>query len=652
MKQKVLLTIFTLLSTMNIMAKEYKVDSPDKRTQIRIECRDAITFTLIADGREVVSAVEIGLLCDLEHETATKIIDTKRAKVERILQPVVWQKSSHIEDEFNMLAISMANGKTLEWRAYNNGVAWRWRVECEGEFKVLDEISNFTIDPSTYVWYNNESKHYSENQVYYTKMPFEELDQNSLCSLPLMFDNGDLKYAIFESGLTNYAGLWFRKSINSGLHSDMPRYPKEVKAYSVWGEDILSREDFVSKHIGNTDLPWRIIALAREDGEFLTNQLTYQLAEESVGDFSWVKPGKIAWEWMNSYNIIGVDFKAGPNSDTYKYYVDFAATYGLEYILLDGDWYEFEQGILTPNAELDVVELCSYAHSKGVGVFVWAPTVSLMANTDVILSTYKSWGVDGVKIDFFCRDDQPMLYQQTIFAEACSKNKLVAIFHGCPKPAGLQRKYPNILNFEAVYGWEQAKGINSSNRLNPDHNTLLPFIRQLAGPFDYTPGAMDNYNMDCWFTSGMEPSSIGTRCHQLAMYVLYDAPIQMLADSPTKYYREKLSMEFLSVVPVVWRQSIALQSEVGEYASMARQAANGEWYIGVMNNYSDSRLLDLPLSFLERDKQYTIQIWADGINSDRNPRDVLSREFEVESTTTLKVNLQRGGGYVARIVAK
>jgi alpha-glucosidase len=384
------------------------------------------------------------------------------------------------------------------------------------------------------------------------------------------------------------------------------------------------------------------MALASDDAELISNQMVFLLAPPlRIENPDWIKPGKVAWDWYNFNNIFGVDFRAGVNTETYKYYIDFASKYGIEYIILDEGWYELGN-LLKQTPDMDVAEIIRYGKTKKVEVIPWVVWKTLEDQWDAAFDQFETWGVAGLKVDFMQRDDQEMVNYYWRVAEECAKRKLFVDFHGSYKPSGIRRAYPNVLTREGVRGLEQNKW---STYANPKMAVTIPFIRMLAGPLDYTPGAMLNATKENFAPVFNTPMSMGTRCHQLAMYVVYESPLQMLAESPSHYLREEECMKFLSVVPTVWDTTIVLQGKVGEYVAIARRSGEA-WYIGAMTNW-DARELQLDLSFLPKGKTYDAVIYEDGINADRYAADYKMKEQKLASGQRLQVNLAPGGGWAA-----
>ncbi|MGH9819517.1 MAG: glycoside hydrolase family 97 catalytic domain-containing protein, partial [Pyrinomonadaceae bacterium] len=370
-----------------------------------------------------------------------------------------------------------------------------------------------------------------------------------LASLPVLATTETgIDLWISEADLYDYAGMWVQGNSGKGLRAVFPNYPASETRQSERDLRVTQRADYIAQTTGKRSFPWRVFGLAAQDKELLDSNIIYLLSEGTTDDFSWVRPGKVSWDWWNALNIYGVDFKAGLNTETYKYYIDFAAKYGLEYLIMDEGWSKADD-LLSINPAINMPEILAYAKQKNVGVILWVPWIPLDKNMDAVFDAFQKWGVKGVKIDFMQRDDQKVVNFYERAAREAAKRKLVVDFHGSHKPTGMNRKYPNVLSFEGVKGMEHSK---FDSLVTPEHDLTIPFIRMVAGAMDYTPGAMLNATQKSFQPDADRPVSQGTRCHQLAMYVVYESPLQMLSDSPSNYLREPVSMEFLSAVPTVW----------------------------------------------------------------------------------------------------
>ncbi|MGN6400001.1 MAG: glycoside hydrolase family 97 protein [Flavisolibacter sp.] len=629
--------------SLNANAQTYSLSSPDGKTTVELQIDGQIKYAVLHNQHTLIASSVIGVATDFAASVG-KVKKQVRSSEKQVLYPLVRQKNKQVNDIYNQLKLTFSNKYSLEWRAYNNGVAWRWIIDKKGDYKVANEQVNFQLATSDSVWYPLENSFYSHNERLYDHWPVDSTE-NKLASLPALVNINGTKLLITESDLFDYAGLWLRGAKNGLLQGVFPHYPKEKKISSDRDEEVVSREDFIARQSNAHTLPWRVLMIADRDEELLTNQLVYQLSRPANGDYTWVKPGKAQWDWWNDNNVYEVNFKAGVNTATYKYYIDFASQNGLEYVVLDEGWSNTENLLKVVDA-IDMNELAAYAKEKNVGLILWTTWLALDRQMEAALDQFARWGIKGIKVDFMQRDDQEMVNYYERTAIEAAKRKLLVDFHGAYKPTGMERTYPNVITREGVFGLEQSKW-DPQKRIDPEHNVTLPFIRMAAGPMDYTPGAMLNAQKKDWKPVWSNPGSLGTRCHQLAMYVIYESPLQMLADNPTHYLKEPECMQFLKQVPTVWDTTIALQAKLSDYVVMARRAANGDWYIGAMTDWN-ARDISIDLSFLN-DGNYTIDTWQDGINADRNAMDFAHISKSLEKNKPLSIHLAPGGGFVAVI---
>jgi alpha-glucosidase len=569
-----------------------------------------------------------------------KVKIVKKQKIAEVLHPVIKEKQATIAIITNELRIDFKNNYYLIIRAYNNGVAYRFGTTINGEITIISETGKYNFPENHMVWWGKEKKFQSHNQVFFDYKSLRQTSTKDLSSLPLIINpaNGP-KIVITETDLQDYPGMWLRGNNNNGLFRVSPKYPKTIETKSDRWLPITERENYIAKTKGTRTFPWRIFAIAEKDADLITNQLTYILASPNeIEDTSWIQPGKIAWDWWNANNIYGVDFKAGINTKTYKYYIDFASKYGIENILLDEGWYKLgDMSAIVP--EIDMEEIISYAKKKNVGVLLWCVWKTLDEQLEPTFKQFKAWGIQGIKVDFMNRDDQEMVNYYHKIAKKAAEHKLVVDFHGSFKPAGLRRMYPNVLTREGVNGGEEFKW---SIQQTPEHDLVIPFGRMMAGPMDYTPGAMHNAQKKDYKPIFDTPMSMGTRCHQLAMYVCYESPLQMLCDTPSNYYKEPKCMEFLAAVPTVWDQTIVLDAKVSDYLLVARKNGN-DWYVGGMTDW-DERDLELNLSFLPKGEKYQMSLYQDGLNANRIATDFKQSKQLVDNTYNQKIHLAKGGG--------
>ncbi len=628
-----------------VCGQNYELSSPNRRLLVQIAVGDSICFSVLQDQHPLLGPSEIGIHIKGLEAPEWKTRRTQRKSVNNTVYPVVREKAAQFKEQYNELICHLQQDISLCFRAYDQGIAWRWISGKRDSLTIVNEMVKLAFQPSDSSWYPIEGGFYSHNERLYKKYAVRDIGPDSLASLPLLVCHSGTAMLITEADLYSYPGMWFRGDGQGRLTATFPPYPLKEVLSGDRNRRVTETGDFIAITGGRKSFPWRVITIASSDKELLDNNLTYLLSQAATGDFSWVKPGKVAWDWWNALNVYGVDFISGINTETYKYYVDFASRYGIEYIILDEGWSPTAD-ITTCVKDIDMPALMQYARERNVGVILWVLWTSLDAQMDEALDLYESWGVSGIKVDFMQRDDQVAVefYERT--AREAARRKLLVDFHGSFKPTGMERLYPNVLTREGVYGLEQSKWDNSRS-ISPEHNVTLPFIRNAVGPMDYTPGAMLNAQRNSWAPIFSRPMSLGTRCHQLAMYVVYTSPLQMLADAPSNYYREPECMDFLSSVPSVWDASVPLLGKTGDYVAVARKAGNGDWYVGAMTDW-DARNLEIGLSFLD-EGNYTIETLQDGANADKVASDYLRKTGTAGKQSVISVHLAPGGGWVARL---
>jgi alpha-glucosidase len=624
----------------------YELVSPDKNVEIKVHVGQRITYDVSYKGRALLAGSSLSM--NVDHQTLgenPKVTAKKERSEDRMLEPVVKQKFAKIHEAYNELRLEMEGGYAVTFRAYDEGAAYRFETSLqEKEVTVYGEEAKFNFATDDTVFYPKEDSFMSHNERKFLPHLMSGLTNSDIASMPAVVDVGEgVKVAIAESDLADYPGLWLKGTSGPALAATFPAYPlKEVLAGDR-NLNVTERADYIAKTGGTRTFPWRVLGIVANDGELLTNQIVWLLERPSeLKDTSWIKPGKVAWDWWNDTNLYGVDFKSGVNTETYKYYIDFAASHGLQYIVLDEGWYKLGN-VMDTVPEVNMDELAAYAKEKRVGIILWVVWKSLQDQMIPALDRFEKWGVKGIKVDFMQRDDQPLIDFYAKLCQEAANRKMMVDFHGQQKPALMTRTWPNLISTEGVEGMEWSKWSASTD---PEHDVTIPFTRMFLGPMDYTPGAMLNATKSDFTPVFDRPMSQGTRCHQLAMYVVYESPLQMLADSPSNYLREPQMMEFLSPVPTVWDETKVLDAKLGDYVLMARR--NGkDWYVGAMTDWS-ARDLDVDLSFLPAGN-FKMTAYADGINADRMASDYKQTKTEVNSGTRLHIHLAPGGGWAAHI---
>lgn len=661
-KLNLLLTCTCALFALSVQGqKQLLLSSPDGKLKSTITVGDKLTYDISCNGQQVLAPSPISATLDNGKVWGDKARLSKVTEKKNDTQiDAPFFRSSCVRDYYNELTLRFKGDYSVVFRAYNDGVAYRFVNHAKKPFCILNEEVDyrFPADVTASVPYVNAGKdgdyngqfHNSFENVY-TTAPISQLNKERLMFLPLVVQaTPEVKVCITETDLNNYPGLYLTNAKGSNSLSGIQApYPKTMKqgGHNNLQMRVQTREEYIAKVDGPRNFPWRVAVVTTRDTQLAASNLSYLLAEPSkLSDTSWIKPGKVAWEWWNDWNLCGVDFKTGVNNATYKAYIDFASQYGIEYVILDEGWaVNLEADLMLVVKEIDLKELVDYAAARNVGIILWAGYYAFERDMENVCRYFSEMGVKGFKVDFMDRDDQLMTDFNHRAAAMCAKYHLILDLHGTHKPAGLNRTYPNVLNFEGVHGLEQMKW-RPAGFDQITYDVMIPFIRQVAGPMDYTQGAMRNATRENYYPSYSEPMSQGTRCHQLAMYIVLESPFNMLCDSPSNYMREPESTSFIAQVPTVWDETVVLDGKMGEYIITARRKGD-TWYVGGLNNW-DARDVEVDLSFLSSGSHKAV-LFKDGVNAHRTARDYKREEVSVSSAQPLKVHLAPGGGFTLQI---
>lgn len=659
------LTFLSAFLSFSIAQKQYQLKSPNGKLELSIEAGDKICYSLKHENTAIIVSSPISMLLSNNKilGVKSKVKNVRRRVIDENITTAIY-KRSEIRNRCNELSLTFRDGFQLEFRAYDEGVAYRFIVTENKPFNVIAEEATFNFDDDymTYIPYVRggknkkvEAQFFNSFENVYTHVNLSEMGTNQLAFTPVVVELKDgKKLCIAESDVESYPGMFVCNANQSNsLKGVFAPYPKETiqGGHNKLQKLVTAREDYIAKCSGRRSFPWRIAIVSSDDKELLDNDMVYKLAAPSrLEDTSWIKPGKVAWEWWNSCGLSGVDFKAGVNNVTYKAYIDFASKHGIEYVILDEGWaVNLKADLFQVVPEIDLKELVAYADSKHVGLILWAGYYAFERDLERICKHYSELGIKGFKVDFMDRDDQAMVDFHYRGAEIAAKYHLMLDYHGTYKPTGMNRTYPNVINFEGVHGLEQLKFSGSEKVDQVTYDVTMPFIRMIAGPVDYTQGAMKNGNKRNFRAVNEEPMSMGTRCRQLAEYVIFEAPLSMLCDSPVLYERESECTSYISDIPTVWDETKALNGKIGEYISMARRKGD-VWYVGALTNWK-KRTMEFDLSFLG-EGEWTIELYKDGINADKIASDYRKSVIFVPQNCKLTVNLAEGGGCAMKIYKK
>jgi alpha-glucosidase len=656
----VVLALFLIAPLFSQKKQAFKLVSPNEKIEVSIAVSNNITWTITHEKGTVLSASPMSMTLDKNMILGKNpiLLNSKKESIHTSFETPFYKKKS-VQDNYNQLLLNFKNDFSIEYRAFDDGVAYRFITKKKKGITVKSEevVLNFDQDYPTLMPYvrdlrNPKDPYISSFESLYENKKISEFAKDTLAFLPFLVDFKNQKKAVFlEANLQDYPGMFVTNNkTKSGFEARFPKYPVQEMngGFHFLNKLISQRADYLVTTKGTRNFPWRIVVISENDAALANNDMVQRLSEPSkIKDISWIKPGKVAWDWWNDWNIYNVDFQAGINTETYKYYIDFASKNKVEYIVLDEGW-SVETNIMEHNPKVDLKTLIAYGKEKNVGIILWCSWMALHENIDAIFKNYADLGVKGFKIDFLDRDDAKMVNSVYEIAQKAANHKLLLDFHGMYKPTGIQRTYPNILNYEGVKGLENNKWMPNDDV--PTYDCSIPFIRMMAGPMDYTPGAMRNATKSEFKPSNSNPVSQGTRCHQLALYTIFEAPLQMMADSPTAYMKEQESTDFIAKIPTTFDETVALDGEVGKYISIARKKGTA-WYLGAITNWN-GRDITIDFSFLEKGKTFEADLFTDGLNAEKAAVDYKREKIVVDSSTKMTFHLASGGGLSAIITAK
>ena len=614
--------------------------SPDKNVQIALTLNEEgePAYTVTYGGTEVIASSRLGLVL-AEGDTLGKGLRIKAVKEVRIDEsyPIYAGKRDSAVNRCTELTVTLEEKTGTQryfdiiLRAYDDGAALRYTVPQQtgiADYDLTAELTQFALAGTDTLWAQTVTRFYKNHYEHkYQQVTVDSLPDSSFVQLPLVFENSGYAGAISEAELKNYAGLYLQK--------EGPRF---TAAISRTGDNPV----VVRSEAGLTT-PWRLVMLEKQAVDLIGSDLVTNLSSPcAIDDPSWIRPGKVSWDWWNDRKVVGRPFKSGMNNETMKYFIDFASEKGLEYMLIDAGWYgeadDTIADITKTIPQIDIPMLVEYANERNVGLMLWTNWINTRNQLEEAMKQYADWGIKGLKIDYMDGDLQRIVEFYWDVADCAARNRLLVDFHGAYKPTGLRRTYPNVMTYEGVLGLEHAKW---SRNITPKHNVTLPFTRMIVGPMDYTPGAMDNRTAEAFVADYSAPSTMGTRAHQLAMYVVYESPLQMLSDHPAAY-RGQVTTEFLKAVPVSWDETLPLEGAIGEYVVLARRKGD-KWFVGAMTGEAP-RSVTVPLAFLDKERSYTATRYGDAPDSEIAPKNTLIEKITVTAADTLTIDMVAGGG--------
>ena len=647
--KSLLVPFFSIILTTVSFGKDYNVSSPDRHTEVLLSVDTKISLTVQFRSYELFTLDDISLEIEGEDKLAgvSKIKKSETQFVSRKIYPPIKEKYDVINDEFNELTVRFKDKYAFVVRVFNDGVAYRFQTFITDSVVINRENLSIKLGDRDSLWFQHSSTFRSAYETPYQLEAINDIATEGYCCLPALVrkPNG-MNVLVLESGLEDYPGLWLRGLGSSTLKAAHAGLPAALKNEGRDYQDgqVMTHEKYIARTSGTRSFPWRIFAISEDDGGLISNNLVYQLANPSqITDVSWIQPGVVTFDWWGRRNIYGTDFKSGINTETAKYFIDFAASFGFEYFLFDDGW--SEQGdLFAVNPGLDMEEVLAYAKARNVKIMLWVIWNTLLKQEQRAWEQFEKWGIGGIKFDFMNRDDQQMVQFYHHVAKEAAERKMVIDFHGAYKPAGLRRMYPNVLTREALIEFEYNGWTDHDT---PEHHNLLPYIRLVAGPADYIPFTTHNATEKNFRPVGDMPMGMGTRAHSMALFVIMASPMQMLPDSPSDYYREEECTEFISKIPVEWTDLRILEARIREHTVLARKHGD-DWYIGAITNW-EPKEFDIILDFLE-DGEYHMEFIEDGINADTRAIDYQKKSQTVNKGDLIHIKLAPGGGWVARLV--
>lgn len=648
-----LLILLLLQSLLGVSQTNVRLTSPNGKIAVEITVKDTLKYSVSIGNNLILSNARAAMRINSGEWLGVKndLMKTRRNSVHEIIENPVPFKRKFIPDHYNELTLEFKNQFEVQFRVYDDGVAYRFKSSKKDSITVQQEISTFGFAGDGTVYWPEVQKR-DNCDIYHTSfeepykiLPVSEIKSTSMAFSPVLVDVGNAKVLLTESDLLDYPGMFLKGSSSKTLQSEFAAYPdQEVVQGGEFRQWVVkSRKHYIARTKGSRTFPWRVIGIAQQDKDLLMNDLVYRLASPpNQKDWSWVKPGLSTEEWINGINLHGIDFKAGYNTASYRYYIDFAADIGLDYVMLDAGWSDVNDLFkITPG--MDLKEIAAYAKSKNIKLVMWTLAMTLDRQLEEALKMFSELNVAVVMTDFMDRDDQKMVNFYSRIAEATARHKMMTMFHGAFKSAGFERTWPNAVTREGVIGTEYNIW---SDKANPEHDLLIPFIRMSSGVMDYEPGLMSNANKDSFKSSRDMVMSQGTRAHQLAMFIVYESPLQLFCGNPSDAWKEKDFMRFLTSFPTTWDETVVLDAKLGDYLVLARRKGN-RWFVGAMGDWA-AREIDVDLSFLGAG-EFDAEIVSDGMNAEKYPADYTIHTARVSKISKLKVQMAPGGGYVAQL---
>ncbi len=652
MKSIILLIGLYFITVQFIFAQEVRLFSPNHSIEVRVNPAPDMTYSIYYKQKQILKPSRVAMQINDGYMLGVhqELIKKTPINIEKNIQPKIATKfgvkRSHYQGMVFTFKVSNLREYEVEFRVYNNGVAYRFITHFENEVQVENETVDLNFPINTTCYLPEESSMISHYERLYKYLSLDTLGKKRLSSLPILMQTQGVNMLFTEVNVIDYPNLFLRANGPGSFKSEFPHLIKETRPnprHADRSEIIVRTKRQMALTYGKRNFPWRLFMISDRDGDLIENNLVVTLSKPTtIRETKWIKPGKVVWDWYAANDIYKEKFKKEINTETYKYYIDFASKYGFEYVLLDEGWSQSTKNVFEANKNINIHELVDYANANDVGLLLWLLWKPLDNDMDSILTTYKEWGIKGIKVDFMQRADQEMVNFYERVAKTAAKDSLIVDFHSAYKPSGLNIRYPNVLSFEGVKGNENNKW---SKDITPKHTLIIPFIRMSAGPMDFTPGAMSNAHASQFEISYTKPMSLGTRTRQVAMYVVYESPLQMLCDAPSRYENNPEIPKFISRIPTIWDETRVVDAKIGEYLIIARRKGKS-WYLAAMTD-SLEREFTIPYSSFLNPGSYLATFMEDGAQSQNNANDYEITNHKITSRQSITIKMVSGGAFVA-----
>jgi alpha-glucosidase len=647
---------FIFIGTLSAQKQKPAVEVISPNTKIKFVLKiinQAVQYEVFFENNSIITPSKLSLDF-LENGQFGEDVVIKKSKIQEKKEnyTLVVGKVKQVQSVYNEALIEFQETKkskrkiNIIIRAYDDALAFRYEFPKQGNessWTLTNENSTFNLSQNPLVYTLLHDNYLSSHEGLYSKIQLNDIPKDKLMDMPSLFEfqgtnHKKVYLSITEAALLNYPGMYLAKSNEGFLVSKLSPLPNQTQKKAILKLPHKS--------------PWRVMMLGNEMATLMESNILTNLNEDPKNkDWSWLKPGKTDFTWWNGDVLNNVDFPVGLNFETHKYYIDFCAANGIDFhsVVSFGNfaWYQGEQegfDPASPNADvtkpleaLQMDKLAAYSREKGVGLRVWVNWKSLERKIDEAFPLFKKWNIKGLMVDFMDRDDQEMVNFVEEVLQKAAKYHLHIQFHGAYKPTGLARTYPNELTKEGVLNLENLKWASDCD---PEHNLMVPFTRMLAGPMDYHSGGFRSLPRKKYTVNFTAPNVLGTRCHHLAMAVVYESYLQMLCDYPAAY-ENQLGFEFLQQVPTIWDEMKVLNAQIGDFLTIARRK-DSEWYIGTMNDWSP-RSLEIKLDFLPAGK-FVAMIYEDNVETEKDSNQLTKRSQVFTNQDVIKVNLASGGG--------